>query len=422
MKYLLILLILLVGISVTSCGQEKYDFSKIKSQSEIDALLLKIKQENEGVKIDTSYRLNEITIKGMHYAGVPIKTALISDYYTLLTTDTINYSAKNILETLESEKGLTAITNKYNNNVGFKWKTETEDNDLNIKFVNGKHLASFGNKDYAELTINYKPVYDMPLANIHKKIKTFDKQPKYVLQAANNHGHSDYVYVINGVKLSEDFTSQKFYLNNYIISEVTSIKIIVKPGLDGDNFRPKLFKEGNIFSATIYDEETEEIIANIENVPIGGKATAEFSLEFDSKLPYYPKAWTQGVDLRNDKNLEEKVISFYDKLGKTILAKDKQTINDMFYQKNFETQQLKYDTNYVTARSEWEAHLAVQNNSYKYKVAKNFDIEFSADGKLIFAHPKAKTEMLILTGKQYYQALYYFLYQPKGSNELKIIR
>jgi len=157
MKNVVILLISIVSISLTSCGQTslKYDFAALKSQSDVDALLMKMMKENKDAKIDTVYRFNDITIEGMHYNGVPIKSALITDHYTLLTTDTINFSGKKLLEAIEAKNGLTKREDSYNDNIEFEWKSETEDKEFKLKLVNGKHLAALGDKDYAELTIKY---------------------------------------------------------------------------------------------------------------------------------------------------------------------------------------------------------------------------------------------------------------------------
>ena len=419
MKNLIILLILTINFTFTSCGSDtlKYDFSKIKSLAETKALITKMQLENKDEKVDSTSNFQEITLKGMHYAGIPVKSALITDNYTLLTTDTLNFSAKNLLEAIEAEKGLTAMSDTYSNNIEFEWKDEIENKKLEIKLVNGKHLAAFGDKDYAELTINYKPTYTIPLANLHKEIKTFENQPKYIL----NIRAYDCLYdiILNGIIITESTNITEFNLNNYITGPNSSIKIIVKPS---KNEGSKKFNEQAYFSATIINKSNNEPVQEIVRTALNGSNSIVFNAEFNSTLPYYPIAWTDGVNLINDKNLKDKVIALYDKLGKAILAKDKQAINDIFYQKDFEMQQLDFDTNFETARNEWEAYLAIQTSSYKYTLANDFEIEFNDGGKLIYTYAKDKSDMIIFTGKGYNATFNHYLYQPKGSNELKIIR
>ncbi|MBJ2174819.1 hypothetical protein JBL43_11265 [Aureibaculum sp. A20] len=419
MKNVIFYIVLLASISITSCGKDalKYDFSKIKSHADTKGLIAKIQLENEDEDIDSTSSFEQITIKGMHYAGVPIKEALITDNYTLLTTDTLNFSAKNLLEAIEANNGLINLTDSYSDRLEFGWKDETEDKTLKINLVNGKHLAAFGDKDYAELTINYKPIYTIPLANIHKEIKTFDNQAKYVLNTRSY----DCVYdiIVNDIIITESSNETEFNLNNYIVGPDSSIKIIVKPRQkDG----AKAFNEQAYFTAAIVNNENEEIIEAIEKTALKGSTPIVFQTDFNSTLPYYPKAWTDGADLRNDERLKDKVIALYDKLGKAMLAKDEQALNDIFYQKDFEMQQLDFDTNFEPARSEWETYLSVQLYCYKYTVANDFDIEFNSGGKLIYTYAKDKSDMIIFTGKGHDFTLNHYLYQPKGSNELKIIR
>jgi len=422
MKNVIILLISLVSISITSCSQDslKYDFSKIKSLAETKALIAKIQLENEDQEIDSTSTFQEITLKGMHYAGVPIKSALITDHYTLLTTDTINFSAKKLLEALEAEKGLTKVNDSYNDNIEFEWGEETENKKLKINLVNGKHLAAFGDKDNAELTIKFKQTYDIPLANIHKEIKTFESQPKYQLNI-KSYGYA-YEVSINDIIIAEASTGKELYLNYYLTKEASSIKIKTELELDKEKSDYNDAIRSVYISAEVIDKSTNKVLTTLEKGFIRGQKTNEFTINFNSILPYYPKAWTDGTDLREDKNLKEKVIALYDKVGKAILTKDEQTINDIFYQKDFEMQQVDFDTNYLTAKNEWESHLAIQHNSYKYTLANDFEIEFNAGGTLIYTYPKDKTDMLIFTGKEYNESLNFFLYQPTGSNELKIIR
>ena len=107
MKNFIILLLLTICTTFISCDSvatPRYDFAKVKSNSETKALIAKMKLENIEEDIDSTSSNHDITLKGMHYAGVPIKSATITDNYTLLTTDTVNFSGKKLLEVLEAEK------------------------------------------------------------------------------------------------------------------------------------------------------------------------------------------------------------------------------------------------------------------------------------------------------------------------------
>lgn len=423
MKNIITVLVLSIYTTLVSCDSvatPRYDFAEVKSSSQTKALIAKMILENKEENIDSTSSFIELNLKGMHYADVPIKSALITNSYTLLTTDTVNFSGKKILEVLEAEKGLTNQTNSYSDDVEFEWKDEIETKKLEVNFVNGKHLAAFGNKDYGKLTITYNPIYTIPLAKIHSKVKVFDTAPKYVLNIKSYNSVFD--ISINDVSIATGTDSDTFNLNNYITDPNSSIKLTAKTEDKTIKKEPNTYYEDPSFSIQIIDNSTNEVVKSIEKTSIRNNIPVNLKIDFNSTLPYYPEAWTNGTDLRNSKDLKEKVIALYTKLGNAILANDEQAINDLFYQKDFETQQLDFDTNFETARTKWEAYLTMLLNTYKYTLAKDFDVEFNAGGKLIYTYAKDKSDMIILTGKNYDDAFNHFLYQPKGTNELKIIR
>ncbi|ADV49975.1 hypothetical protein Celal_2690 [Cellulophaga algicola DSM 14237] len=420
MKKFISSLILLTGISVTSCGQEKYDFAEITQKSDINTFLNKIQKENEEVKIDTVYSFNELTIEGMHYAGTPIMKALVTDNYMILTTDTINYSGRKILETVEAKYGLSPISDGYSNDIEFDWKQETQDIKLVVKLKNGKHLAAMGDKDNAELTISYKTLYNLPIANLHKEIKTYPNAPKYILKIKEQ--DCDYDIIVNGIKIPNAILYSEIFLNEYITNEKSSLEFIIKPNTQNENSSQGRFNDDAHFSAVLYDFDTEEIYAEINNLKLSGTTPVNFSNTYDLVLPFYPKAWTDGVDLRKDKNLVSKINALYTKIGKAVLANNEQAINDLFYESDLESQQIAFDTDFETARENWEEYVSWSYNSYKYTIAKDIEIQFYDGGKLVYVYPEDKEAMLILTGKKYSKKLNYFLYQPKGTSELKVIR
>ena len=267
----------------------------------------------------------------------------------------------------------------------------------------------FGDKDFAELRIEFKPIYTIPFASIHHKIKTFEKQPDYVLASSTN--NCNYDIIVNGVKVETADMLHRLHLNEYVTDKITNVKVIAKPK---SNERGAPY-----YSATILDQNTNEIIKEIEGGNI--EDSTVFETDFESKLPYYPEAWTTGIDLKKDKKIKEKVIAFYHKLGTAIVKKDQQVLNDMFYQSQYEKQQLNYDTKFETARSKWEILVNHLQNT-KYTISLDFDIKFSAKGKLIYPYRVDNKEILTFDKNNYTDYFNFYLYQPKGSNELKVIR
>ncbi len=424
MKYIKFLFVLLTNVSIMSCGKKslKYDFSKIESQMGVDSLLKQMKLDNKTMKLDTLFYYNHVTVSGMHYAGVPIKEATITKNYTELTTDSTDYYGKKLLEVIETKNGIAFLKDhEYGEDIDCNWNsTETKQLSLKLKLISGKHLAALTSKDYAKLTIYYNKTYNIPLANIHKKIKVFKRQPQYVLKIDGYYTES--TVIANGVIINENVRSSNLHLNPFITKDTTLIKITVLPSKKNYEDRSKFFDKYASFSASVYDKSNNDVLVKTEKVMLEGKETKEFQLVFSANLPWYPEAWTNGSDLRSTKDLKQKVIALYDKIGNAVITKNEDVLNDIFYQRNYETQQLEYDTDFLNAKDQWEALLRIQENAYAYTVADTFEIEYNANGKLIFAYPINKEDMLTLTGKRYGETMNYFLYQPKGTNELKIIR
>ncbi|AUC76392.1 hypothetical protein [Olleya sp. Bg11-27] len=74
----------------------------------------------------------------LHYDGISISKGLFYNNTIKLTTDSIAYYAKKILNKIETENGLPQL---YDNNSIYNWNKETKDINLNIYMVNGKKLS-----------------------------------------------------------------------------------------------------------------------------------------------------------------------------------------------------------------------------------------------------------------------------------------
>ncbi|WP_117879648.1 hypothetical protein [Aureibaculum luteum] len=160
----------------------------------------------------------------------------------------------------------------------------------------------------------------------------------------------------------------------------------------------------------------------LDNTLLEGNEPVVFQFKFDSKLPYYPEAWKNGVDLRKDEKLPIKIIALYEKLGKAVLENDEIAINDLLYKREYEIQQLDFDTKIETTRKLWTEIITLNEPAKNYSVSEDFSMTYYADGKLVYIQPENNLDMLIFNGKTIDTQMSYMLYQPKGSKELKIIR
>ncbi len=429
MKLKIISLTILV-FCLTSCNSgEKYDFGTIHSTEDYNALLAEMR--NNGIEIDSSFLYKELTLKGMFYNDVPISKAILNDAEITLHTDTINFSAKKILESIETHKGFGSYSKGYSISKNeFKWDNEQENLKLNLNLAAGNNLAKIGERDTATLDITFNQTYDIPLANIHKEIKVFKNEPNYMLNISN-YG-CNYKVFLNKIRIDNDYYLVS--INRFILNDTPiSLKIIISP------IKGNTFMKDHSFKAKLINTTTEEVIASVGSTTYNNiektrgttyysmisslyrKKKEHFEINFTPKLNI-PKAWSNGIDLRNNKDLKRKVSALYKKIGELVLAKDEQGINNLLYTMVLEENQSIQNTDYNFFVENWIRWLACFNSTYKYTISQNFKIEYNNTGKLIKAKALDRNNMLVLTGKKFSSAHDYYLFQPKNSSELKIIR
>lgn len=422
-KHIVIGLLLSLVIACSNSPAQKYDLSKINSQKDFKILLEIMKKDN--VKIDSTSNI-EIVGQGLHFSSVPVKKITIneaSDFYNYsidILTDSTAYTGKNMLEQLETINGFGKYTEDFDDKRNFTWENEYRKIDLDLHFVDGKHLAAMAAKDYAELKISFPEQYNQPLAKVHHQVKKFDAEPNY--QLVVDQYYTDASVFVDGVKriafgTLDTYGTNKVALNAYLFQRGKH-QITIKVNHSKPNFSIKTY---------VKDLNTDEILVKKidDDLPnFASKNNITFTLDFESKTPYTIKGWSEGKDLRNDKDIKDKVKTLYSKLGIAFLKKDKKTISAMYYDMAFEEMQTTYNNDYKESLKRWEELLLCTKNTYKYSVAQDFDIEVldQKNGKLIYATPIGKSAMLITTGQRYSKSFDFYLYQPADSNELKIIR
>jgi len=409
-----IIIIIVLTLSLVSCSKE-YDISKVESPEDLAALLVEMKKDK--VKIDSSY-INQIEGQGMHYKGISVSNMTFTENSLTITTDSSNYSAKKLLEELEKESGLGFLSeNEYLSDFSFSWDNEKKNMNLEMNLVDGKNLARMGAKDYAKLEINYPKQYDIPLANLHQKLTTFNNAPEYELHISRQNCIY-YEVFLDGVNLGNGSynDTQDFNLNLFLLnSGKHEINIKAIPNVNNS-------AEPSYIKLLVINKEDEGNIIAQKDFTFKNNQEQSLNLTFNCNIPYDLIGWKNGKDLRKDTLLKKKISTVYEKVGRAILNKDEQAISDLFYLSDFETRQSTYDTSYTISLEYWEFWLKTFDNTYKYSVAQDFNIEYNEDGRLIYVFPKEKSDMLVVTGKNFSRSFDFFLYQPKNSNELKIIR
>jgi len=417
------LLILLLIISACS-KPDKYDLSQIKSLNDLSAVIDSMKNDN--VEMDMTSVVKEITGKGMHYRGVPVKSMMVYDNAIRIYTDSAAYSGKKLLEQLETENGFGNYKEGYNNQPEFTWENDVKYSLLTVNFVDGKNLAKMGEKDFSTLYITFPKKYNVPLANIYKEVKKYEEEPNYLLRIS--HYGCDYEIKIDGIVIEKfyekEYNKDSFSLNHFLLTKGShKLQINIKPA-----HQKTRFKEAASFEAKIIDNSIDSIVSqkNIRRGHLYEKKSRKhsFDMTFNANIPYNNNGWFTGENLRKEPKLKEKVIHLYEKLGKAFLDKDEALISSLYYDMTLETKQSYYHNDFKSSSETCEELLKFKDKMYKYTVSKDFEIKYSDDGKLIYTTPAEndKQGMLTITGKGFSESFNYFMYQPKNTNELKIIR
>ncbi len=402
---------LLVIVSIISCKTEEnyiYDFSTINSEEKLDSIIRIMDVDTVMTKNSQFYK--EIKAKGMHYNEVPINSIIKRDDGLVLFLDSIKPFGKSLLgEVTNLEGKAIKEVGEYADSV-FVWKNS----------LRKIELSNYGTT-YESLKVIFFKQYDSPVVNLYKKIEKFENEPEYILTVKSGYDNCKVILndiIITDIELNEEI---EVPINKYLLNkEANKIELEV---LSTEISKGSDFTDDFIVNVSIKDKKRgNPIDVNSLGISVANdpkKTLIQFS--FNSKIPYQLEGWSNGEDLRKVKDLEQKVIALYNKLGKAFLEKDMATLNDLFIQKEFEVMQTTYNNDYEINRYNWEKYLETALETYRYTVSNEFKIEINANGRLIYTYPDL-SDMLILTGKGVSENFNYFLYMPKGSNELKIIR
>jgi len=199
------------------------------------------------------------------------------------------------------------------------------------------------------------------------------------------------------------------------------------------------------FGSYIRNKETDEILNYKADVALPIVAPKEdvpyFEQEWDvelTELPYELEGWSKGQDLRkwDKKELEKKVVAYYQKLWRILNNGEGERYMDLWKQADQELMFYDYETDYDSIYKE-ESEEIKKNCTDNMIYLEDYEMKLYAEGKLVCLERKTQTREfnnkspldikgwspLILKGKKsgagYYNVL---LYLPQGSNEFVIIR
>ena len=199
------------------------------------------------------------------------------------------------------------------------------------------------------------------------------------------------------------------------------------------------------FGSYIRNKETDEILnykADVALPIVAPKVDVPyFEQEWDvelTELPYELEGWSKGQDLRkwDKKELEKKVVAYYQKLWRILNNGEGERYMDLWKQADQELMFYDYETDYDSIYKE-ESEEIKKNCTDNMIYLEDYEMKLYAEGKLVCLERKTHTREfnnyspldikgwspLIRKGrKSGAEDFPVKLYLPEGSNEFVIIR
>ena len=259
-----------------------------------------------------------------------------------------------------------------------------------------------------------------------------------------------YELYINDIKADYDYVGANsgVDMNPYILKNGKyKVKLRIFPAFKAGEklIESKDIKNSNIsFDSYIRNKETNEIL-NYNSIPLPIVAPKEdvpyFEQEWDvelTELPYELEGWSKGQDLRkwDKKELEKKVVAYYQKLWHILNNGEGERYMDLWKQADQELMFYDYETDYDSIYKE-ESEEIKKNCTDNMIYLEDYEMKLYAEGKLVCLERKTHTREfnnyspldikgwspLIRKGrKSGAEDFPVKLYLPEGSNEFVIIR
>ena len=259
-----------------------------------------------------------------------------------------------------------------------------------------------------------------------------------------------YELYINDIKADYDYVGANngVDINPYILKNGKyKVKLRVFPAFKAGKKLIEFddIEKSNIsFDSYIRNKETNEIL-NYNSIPLPIVAPKEdvpyFEQEWDvelTELPYELEGWSKGQDLRkwDKKELEKKVVAYYQKLWRILNNGEGERYMDLWKQADQELMFYDYETDYDSIYKE-ESEEIKKNCTDNMIYLEDYEMKLYAEGKLVCLERKTHTREfnnyspldikgwspLIRKGrKSGAEDFPVKLYLPEGSNEFVIIR
>lgn len=292
---------------------------------------------------------------------------------------------------------------------------------------------------------------------LSNKVQKFASEPIYQLDIQSAFS---FRVMVNGVPVYSNFDVipgiVRININSSILkSGKQNIELELYPGYDHNGTQKRYLDNGENFILKIEEAEwnkdgslkAPQDVLEFKNIDknIDYSKLTEFktNLNFDASLPYHIKGWEEGEDLStlNQKDLESKVVSFYENTVAAFKEKDYDYLNTIFLNADAEWYQAEYFAKDIITKLQsskgrkGKSVSTTRADSDKYSQTfypiENYTMKFYANNRLVRLEPKegfSRGESLLgyddidkngTNRKTYIDML---LYMPKGTQSLQIIR
>ncbi|AJH15106.1 hypothetical protein [Myroides profundi] len=383
--------------------------------------------------------------------NIPIKEVYFYKDYFMCSIDTsvkntakrlASYLEKNYPDNLIVEEGYyertyTVVTRAFRLDFTAKVKEDTE------VLENTK----------GELSIKFKKVEDNPLANLSDELKV-NRDGIICLLKIECYNVVPAIFA-DGIPVLSRNTEDKYSryetieLNKYILTPDIPIDLsfIFTPGIDKKgqvmskvpkssyakiaieyvNVKGDLLKTVNLFDNEAYVTDTIVNNGKTQYYHYTGtndytKKNIQFSHQLKAPVEYKLTGWSEGKDLRKEKNLEERIKQFYADYAALIMDKNIARITQLLYPSFLEKYTYNYNGTKLKSYTEYSYIKYMLNNSFKVVTAQTTKLHISTNGQLAFLESLDKTTYLKAVGLDQIENISFLFYIDKNTNELKIIR
>ena len=440
--------IFLLAFLITSSlviAQNNIDFAQYNSLNKAKEFF-----NSKTNKSDFAYGNYKTYEKGF-WNGIPIEEIVLREnQLSFSASKSIKNSTKRIIEYLEKKYPIDLTMDK-------EWSSTTysaNSEDFSLKLVvdiNEDKKVEENTK--SDVTITFKEVINNPLAKISTQLKSNPNGIDYYVDL--NYFQVSPKILINGIPIYTEIGKSRYinentiYLNPYILNSKSpvTLQFIVDPGLDENKNQLKSIPKQSYFGALLITQnakgdelKTEKIFNNREYVTDTitengetryssypgtskyGKKNIVFDYTFNPEVNYDIKGWNNGKDLRLEKDLEQKIKTFYQNFSDYILAKNIEKISNLLYDNYFEYYTFTYNMGKNKSFDDYKEWATAVESSFKTVVAEHTKLHISTDGKLAYLEAIDKSSYLKAVGKNYSKNIEFTFYIDKTTNELKIIR